>query len=106
AERRTVASDDIDRVLADAQAAGDPRGEPPAAVVDALLPPPSTFGPDVAPDVEPRFDLNVNGQPARSFFMGLVRGTRYNMVVHPDVTGTVSLSLKNVTIPEVMAIAR
>ena len=105
-ERPSSTGADIDRVLAEAEVAARAPSEPPAAVVDALMPPPSGLGPEAAPEVEPRFDLNVNAQSARAFFMGLVRGTRYNMVVHPDVAGSVSLSLKNVTIPEVMVIAR
>ncbi len=105
-ERRTVAGDDIAQALEDAHAASAPPSTPPSEVTDALLPPSRGTQAEPSPDVEPRFDLNVNGQSARSFFMGLARGTRYNMVVHPEVTGEVSLSLKNVTIPEVMDIAR
>ncbi len=55
---------------------------------------------------EERFDLSVNGVPSQEFFRGLVRDTRYNIVVHPDVNGAVSLDLKNVTVGEVMEVMR
>ena len=49
-----------------------------------------------------RFNISVNNESAQAFFMGLVKGTQYNIVVSPKITGTISLNLKNVTIPEVL----
>ena len=75
--------------------------QPPERVRSSLLPP--LPGPDSASaEPEPRFDVSVSNAPAREFFMSLVEGTPYNVVVHPDVSGTISLQLKSVTIPEVM----
>ncbi len=49
-----------------------------------------------------RYDIRVENAPARAFFEGLVDGTPINMVVHPDVKGSVTLSLKQVTIAEAL----
>ncbi|OOG26781.1 pilus (MSHA type) biogenesis protein MshL [Thioalkalivibrio denitrificans] len=77
--------------------------QPPQEVTDALLPPLSLPAPEYD---EPRFDIDVADVEARAFFMGLVRDSDYNMVVHPSVTGTISLTLADVTIPEVMEVVR
>ena len=73
-----------------------------AAVENALLPPLSIPLPETAPIEAQRFNLNINNAPAREVFLGLATGTPYSILLHPDVAGTVSLSLKNVTLFDVL----
>lgn len=79
--------------------------EVPTAVMDALTPQMGTYSSSLA-KAEPRFDIGVNEVPARDFFAGLVDGTKLNMVVHPDVSGNISLQLSDVTVSEVMSITK
>ena len=97
--------DSIDAGLAANREMHD-NNKPPANVTDALMPSLSVKAPTPATTNAQRFDVSVSDVPARSFFMGLVDGTSYNMVVDPSVKGTISLNLKNVTIPEVMDAVR
>ena len=100
----------IDQALADGIASNHSIAQakaPPSAISNALLPPIQLNLPQQsAVDVEPRFDIKVDHANAREFFMGLVKGTPYNMVVHPAVKGRITLDLKNVTIDEVMKTVR
>jgi len=75
----------------------------PAAINDALLPPLKIAMPKAtAKQLEQRFDLVINNAPASQVLMGIVSGTRYSMLVHPDVTGSISVNLKDVTVFEAL----
>ena len=75
----------------------------PKAVSDALLPPITVEMPQVdGQPIESTFDLQVNKAPANQVFMAIVKGTRYSMVVHPDVNEPISINLKNVTVLEAL----
>ncbi len=79
----------------------------PDSIANSLIP---TINLDSAnlPEIkdEERFDISVNAVAADQFFLSLVDGTDYNMVIHPEVTGSVTLNLRNVTIPEVLEASR
>ena len=49
-----------------------------------------------------RFDIAVKDVPAQAFYMGLVADTSTNMVVSPEVKGNITLSLKQVTVEQVL----
>lgn len=97
-----TAGEHVDEALAEAKKADAAKAAVPADVNQALLPPLQIPLPDGTKAVEPRFDFTVNNAPARQVFMGLVEGTPYSMMVHPELTGTISLNLKDVTVPEAM----
>ena len=56
--------------------------------------------------VEQKFDLVVSNAPASQVFMGIVSGTRYSMLVHPEVAGSITVNLKDVTVIEALEAIR
>lgn len=49
-----------------------------------------------------RFDIEVEDAPARAFFTGLGDTTGQNILVHPQVSGRVTLKLRRVTLEQVL----
>jgi MSHA biogenesis protein MshL len=101
-----------DQISSELKQAAQPRVKtPPAAqpdaVTQALLPPLTVEMPkaDGRP-IEARFDLTVADAPANQVFMALVTGTRYSMLVHPDIKETISVNLKQVTVNEALEALR
>ncbi|MDM7859146.1 pilus (MSHA type) biogenesis protein MshL [Alteromonas sp. ASW11-36] len=73
--------------------------ELPAAVTAALQAPPSAqdsglFGSE-------KYDINAQGVDASAFFAGLVTDTPYSVAMHPEVSGTISMNLKQVSLDQV-----
>jgi MSHA biogenesis protein MshL len=93
-------SDSVQSAFANNKARGSDANTP--AINEALLPPLQIEAPRSPRTAEPRFDLAVNNAPAGQVFMALVVDTRYSMLLPPDLNGTVTVNLKDVTIREAL----
>lgn len=99
--------DTYDEINRQMQAAASRPAQPAqsAAVEAALLPPAPVLAaqlPKARAVLEERFNVALNNVPAQQFFNSIVAGTRYNMLIHPEVTGTITANLKDVTVPEAL----
>ena len=90
------------------QTASQPTPPPPAAMPDAVqreLNANTMMGGLTPPmETERRIDVSAHDVDARVFFPSLVQGTPFSVAVHPDVQGTISLSLKGVTLSEAIQV--
>jgi MSHA biogenesis protein MshL len=75
----------------------------PARISDALAEP---APPAVPLPPEPKIDLLVNNAQAREVFLAIVADTRYSMLMHPNVSGTLSVTLRGVTVLEALEAIR
>ena len=96
----------MERIRSELRQAASPNPARPAptpeAVERALLPPLQIESARPSMPAEPRFDLAVSNAPAPQVFLSIASGSRYSMLVPPEVTGTVSANLKNVTVREAL----
>ncbi|MFM9885131.1 MAG: secretin N-terminal domain-containing protein [Burkholderiales bacterium] len=96
----------LDKSIADEMnqvAASKKKSPRDAEIEQALIPPLRLDLPKVdGRALEPRFDLTVSAAPAQQVFLSIVTGTRYSMLVHPEVAGNISVNLKDVTVREAL----
>ncbi len=95
--------DEVQKTLneAYAQSASQPLAELPEAVTQDLM------GDVTEPagsgaHSEKRLRINANNVDAKVFFGSLVQGSDFNLVMHPDVSGNITVSLKDVTVLEAL----
>ncbi|MDO6610577.1 pilus (MSHA type) biogenesis protein MshL [Shewanella sp. 1_MG-2023] len=103
----TTAKSELSQSLAEAETAKN------------IIPPPAQMPEDVQRELngssllgstsptlpkERRFDVSANDVEAKVFFPSLVQGTPLSVAVHPDVSGTISISLNGVTLSEVIKV--
>ena len=74
----------------------------PATLIAAISPAPASTGTSSSTSTAGRFDLSVNHAPAAQVFMQIGSGTPYNVLVSPEVAGTVSITLKDTTVLEAL----
>ncbi|MGH8686100.1 MAG: secretin N-terminal domain-containing protein [Burkholderiales bacterium] len=85
------------------QAIKAPPPKSPALPDQALLPPLRMAMPAVeGHPIDSRFDLSVNNAPAQQVFLSLVSGTRYSMLLNPQVGGAITVNLKDTTVREAL----
>ena len=92
-------------IQAELDKAAEGRAVPPQpeAVSQALLPPITVeLAKAEGQPQEQKFDLAVNNVPAIQVFLAIVSGTRYSILVHPDVKEPISVNLKEVSLFEAL----
>ncbi|UAA39087.1 pilus (MSHA type) biogenesis protein MshL [Paraneptunicella aestuarii] len=50
---------------------------------------------------EPRYDIKAEATAARAFFAGLIKDSPYSIAIHPEVSGNITLDLKQVRLQDV-----
>ncbi|KHA59628.1 MSHA biogenesis protein MshL [Vibrio variabilis] len=57
-------------------------------------------------DTVKRFRIQAYAVSAKAFFTSLVKGTEFSAAIHPDVTGTITVNLTDVSLDEVLNVVR
>lgn len=86
----------------DAAVASKPTAQAQQDALSRAMVPPLQIDAPVPPKAEPRFNLAVNNAPVSQVLTALVSGTAYSMIFPPDLSGSVSVNLKNTTVREAL----
>ena len=107
AKRETY--EEINKEMRQAAAKSPAQQAAPDAVEAALIPPLPALAsqlPKARAVLDERFNVAFNQVPVQQFFNSIVAGTRYNMLIHPEVTGNITAHLKDVTLFEALDAVR
>lgn len=99
--QRGEAYDRIDQELG-AAAASKAKGQAQNEAIGRAMVPPMQLETPPSAKAEPRFNLAVQNAPVTQVLNALVSGTPYSMLFPPELSGTVSLNLKNTTVREAL----
>ena len=53
---------------------------------------------------EKRLEVSASSVAAKNFFTAIVEGSAYGIAIHPEVSGSISLDLSDVTLTEVLSV--
>ncbi|KQV87823.1 general secretion pathway protein GspD [Massilia sp. Root351] len=101
--------EEISNEVRQAAAKSPKQAAAPDAVESALIPPLPALAaqlPKARAVLDERFNVAFNQVPVQQFFNSIVAGTRYNMLIHPEVSGTITAHLKDVTLFEALDAVR
>lgn len=105
-DKRLATENAIDQVVEQQREQKNAAKAVPPEVNKALLDNQTLASGGLAKNNYERFDVSVRNVAAKDFFLGLVNGTGVNVVVHPEVSGSVTLDLNNVTVDDVLRVTR
>jgi MSHA biogenesis protein MshL len=104
-QKKAAVSHSLDSAIAEYENENKPMQESqslqtvPDEINQALLPTPSDTSSQLFG--ESKYDINAQKVDAAAFFSSIVQDTPFSVAIHPDVTGEISLDLKQVELADV-----
>lgn len=99
----TVVLDDLDKSIAASKAPPKPLTTLPDSVQNELREQ-SLYQAREGLLAEKRLEIAAKGANAKDFFAAVIEDSPYSIAVHPEVTGSITLNLKDVTLDETLSV--